>query len=70
MSELSQGIIQVVLFYLSSYILVKIEVLAISIVVEVLEHSQDTYAHGLDSVSTKEYVMEGTPGMAAILGLL
>jgi hypothetical protein len=56
-----------VLLHLSSTVLVKIEVLAVTSIMQGLEGQEDVRAHGIDLVPPKEMAVEGAPSLASIL---
>jgi hypothetical protein len=64
---LSKGGMVIVLLHVGSAVLVKIEILAVTAVVQALEGQKYIRDHGYNLVPPKEMIVEGTPGLAPIL---
>jgi hypothetical protein len=57
----------IVLLHMSSTVLVKIEVLAVTSIMQGLEGRENVRTHGIDLVPPKEMVVEGLPRLVSIL---
>ncbi len=64
---LSKDGIVIVLLHVGSAVLVKIEILVVTTVVQALEGQKYIRDHGVDLVPPKEMIVEGTPGLTPIL---
>jgi hypothetical protein len=64
---LGKGGMAIVLLHVSSAVLVKIEILAVTTVVQALEGEKYIRDHGINLVPPKEMIVKGTPGLVPIL---
>jgi hypothetical protein len=57
----------IVLLHMGSAVLLKIEILAVTTIMQVLEGQEHVRAYGIDLVPPKEMIVESTPSLAPIL---
>jgi hypothetical protein len=66
-AKFSEGGMSIVLLHMSSTVLVKINVLAVTRIMEGIEGQENVSAYGINLVLPEEGVVEGPPCLASIL---